>query len=144
MAMDKSNFSNHKTVFVLDHAPFFNYGCNNPHEFDFSKSRIPGVIPLAPIDKSLWTCCVEATLEYCRVVWDIYPSGKLVSFGRNNYVSYTVIGHTMYLYVSLYVQVSFIVSDFKAHRLNSWSIAQQNLNHVSVKSWVKKISLSCC
>lgn len=126
MAMDRSNFSNHKTVFVLDHAPFFNYGCNNPHEFDFSKSRIPGVIPLAPIDKSLWTCCVEATLEYCRVVWDIYPSGKLVSVGRYNYRNISS------MFMVLCTQVSFIVSDFKAHRLNSWSIAQQNLNHVSV------------
>jgi len=102
MAMDRSNFSNHKTVFVLDHAPFFNYGCNNPHEFDFSKSRIPGVIPLAPIDKSLWTCCVEATLEYCRVVWDIYPSGKLVSFARNNYRILLCFRQCLFLYTGFF------------------------------------------
>ncbi|CAB3370913.1 Hypothetical predicted protein [Cloeon dipterum] len=105
MTPEKSIMENHKTVFVLDHSPFFNYGCNEPHEFEFSKSRPqPGIIPMAPIDKSLWTSCVESALEYCRVVWDIYPSGKLISF---------------------------IVSDYQAHRLNSWSATQQNLAHVS-------------
>ncbi|XP_065342176.1 integrator complex subunit 13 [Cloeon dipterum] len=104
MTPEKSIMENHKTVFVLDHSPFFNYGCNEPHEFEFSKSRPqPGIIPMAPIDKSLWTSCVESALEYCRVVWDIYPSGKLISF---------------------------IISDYQAHRLSSWSVTQQNLAHL--------------
>ncbi len=41
------------------------------------------MIPLAPITKSLWTCAVEAAVEYSRVVFDIYANVKLVSFTSN-------------------------------------------------------------
>ena len=48
-------------------------------EFDMLvKSKVAGVIPLAPIMKSLWTCNVEAVLEYVRVVYDLFPRNKLV------------------------------------------------------------------
>lgn len=71
---------NHKTVFVLDHTPYFGISCENPIEFDFLKIRTPGFIPLSPISKSLWTCSTEASIEYCRIVWDLFPTGKLVLF----------------------------------------------------------------
>ena len=29
---------------------------------------------LAAINKSVWTCAVEAVAEYCRIVWDIFPN----------------------------------------------------------------------
>lgn len=95
--------SSHKTVFVLDHTPYFGISCECQIEFDFSKSRGPGCIPLAPISKSLWTCSVEAAVEYCRIVWDLFPQGKLIRF---------------------------VVSDSTAHTLNSWSPQQQNLAYI--------------
>ncbi|XP_071448707.1 integrator complex subunit 13 [Hetaerina americana] len=60
-------------------------------------------IPLAPISKSLWTCCVEAAVEYCRIVWDIFPQGKLIRF---------------------------VVNDSAVQILNSWSSQQQNLPYL--------------
>ncbi|KAK7791139.1 hypothetical protein R5R35_008573 [Gryllus longicercus] len=95
--------SNHKTVFVLDHTPYFGISCEYQIEFDFTKSRGPGFIPLAPISKSLWTCSVEAAVEYCRIVWDLFPTGKLVRF---------------------------VVSDSTSHVLNSWTPSQQNLTFI--------------
>ena len=73
--------TNHKTVFVLDHGSAFIQPCEKV-EFEFLKSRLgtAGYIPTAPIVKNMWTCTVEAVLEYCRIVWDIFPSGKLIRF----------------------------------------------------------------
>lgn len=94
----------HKTIFVLDHGPNFLGPCHQNMEFDiFTKTRQPGIIPLAPLSKSLWTCSVEAAIEYCRIVWDIFPTEKLIRF---------------------------VVSDSSAFTLNSWSQDQQNLNHL--------------
>lgn len=71
---------NHKTVFVLDHSSFFNQSCNQSVDYDIlGKGKTPGIIPAAPIFKSLWTCSVETMMEYIRVVYDIYPTSKLVS-----------------------------------------------------------------
>lgn len=95
--------TNHKTIFVLDHTPYFGISSENPIDFDASKSRGPGYVPLPPVCKSLWTCSVEAAVEYCRIVWDLFPEGKLVRF---------------------------IVSDSAAHMLNTWALAQQNLTHI--------------
>ncbi|KAG6445843.1 hypothetical protein O3G_MSEX004138 [Manduca sexta] len=94
---------NHKTIFVLDHTPYFGISSENPIDFDVSKSRGPGYVPLPPICKSLWTCSVEAAVEYCRIVWDLFPEGKLVRF---------------------------VVSDSAAHILNTWATTQQNLTHI--------------
>lgn len=70
---------NHKTLFVLDHSSFFNKSCNQSIEYDIlGKGKTPGIIPAAPIFKSLWTCSVETVMEYVRVVYDIYPTSKLI------------------------------------------------------------------
>ncbi|CAG5031723.1 unnamed protein product [Parnassius apollo] len=95
--------TNHKTIFVLDHTPYFGISSDNPIDFDVSKSRGPGYVPLPPVCKSLWTCSVEAAVEYCRIVWDLFPEGKLIRF---------------------------VVSDSAAHILNTWAVAQQNLTHI--------------
>ncbi|CAH2106463.1 unnamed protein product [Euphydryas editha] len=95
--------TNHKTIFVLDHTPYFGISSDNPIDFDVSKSRGPGYVPLPPVCKSLWTCSVEAAVEYCRIVWDLFPEGKLVRF---------------------------VVSDSSAHILNTWALTQQNLTHI--------------
>ena len=69
----------HKTVIVLDRCPYFAESSQQPVEFDMLvKSKIAGVVPLAPITKSLWTCNVEAVLEYIRVLYDLFPGSKLV------------------------------------------------------------------
>ncbi|GAB6029670.1 hypothetical protein CHUAL_005402 [Chamberlinius hualienensis] len=99
----------HKTVFVLDHSSYFAESCRQPIEFDvFTQKRQPGIIPLAPICKSLWTCTVEGVVEYCRTVWDIYPREKLIRF---------------------------ITCDAGARSLNSWNVAEQNvqflMNHLA-------------
>lgn len=70
--------ANHKTIFVLDHTPYFGISCESSIEFDFLKARGQGFIPISPIHKSLWTCSVESSIEYCRIVWDLFPTGKLV------------------------------------------------------------------
>lgn len=64
------NEINHKTVFVLDHSPYFGIS---------AESMLELVATGPPISKSLWTCSVEASVEYCRIVWDLFPNGKLVS-----------------------------------------------------------------
>ena len=70
----------HKTVIVLDRSPHFLELSKEMIEYDiFTKSRAPGIIPMAPIVKSLWTCNVEAVMEYCRIVYDIFPVKKLVT-----------------------------------------------------------------
>lgn len=72
--------TNHKTIFVLDHTPYFGISSDFPIDFDTgAKNRGPGFVPLPPVCKSLWTCSVEAAVEYCRIVWDLFPEGKLVS-----------------------------------------------------------------
>lgn len=69
----------HKTVIVVDHGSHFAQACH-PVEFDVQRARGPGYIPLAPVSKSVWTCVVEATLEYCRIIWDIFPEDKNIRF----------------------------------------------------------------
>lgn len=105
-----------KTVFVIDHGPTMAHPSDLPIELDvFAKSRSHGpgaFIPVNPICKSLWTCAAEASFEYCRIVWDIYPSGRLIRF---------------------------IVSDIKAHPVGSWVANQQNLNSVSLLKYKKRL-----
>lgn len=97
-----------KTVFVLDHGPIMARACDLPLELDVTKSRSNGpaaFIPVPPVNKSLWTCAAEASFEYCRIVWDIYPTGRLVRF---------------------------MVSDVKSHPIGNWSTAQQSLTNVCI------------
>ena len=70
----------HKTIFLLDKGLFFANSSKQVVEFDvFTKNRGAGFIPLAPVSKSLWTCNLEAVIEYCRLLYDIYPTGRNVS-----------------------------------------------------------------
>lgn len=93
----------HKTVFVLDHSPAFQQSCNQSIEYDIlAKGKTPGIIPAAPIFKTLWTCSVEAMMEYIRIVYDIFPTDKLIS----------------------------VVTGSKS--LNSWNEKEQNLLQVMI------------
>ncbi|MEE6477477.1 hypothetical protein FKM82_011527 [Ascaphus truei] len=75
----KTFSESHKTVFVVDHCPYMAESCRQHVEFDMlTKNRTQGIIPLAPISKSLWTCAVESSMEYCRIMYDIFPFKKLL------------------------------------------------------------------
>uniref|UniRef100_A0A671SK66 Protein asunder homolog n=1 Tax=Sinocyclocheilus anshuiensis TaxID=1608454 RepID=A0A671SK66_9TELE len=90
----------HKTALVVDHCPYMAESSRQLIECDMlTKSRSQGVIPLAPVSKSLWTCAIECSMEYCRIVYDVYPTNKLVNY---------------------------IVSDSEVHILNSWKQEDQN------------------
>uniref|UniRef100_A0A8P4FYY7 Integrator complex subunit 13 n=1 Tax=Dicentrarchus labrax TaxID=13489 RepID=A0A8P4FYY7_DICLA len=94
----------HKTVFVVDHCPYMAESSRQQVECDvLTKSRAQGVIPLAPVSKSLWTCAVECSMEYCRILYDIYPRDKLVNY---------------------------IVSDSEFHILNSWRQEDQSTHEL--------------
>ncbi|XP_041820002.1 integrator complex subunit 13 isoform X1 [Chelmon rostratus] len=94
----------HKTVFVVDHCPYMAESSRQQVECDvLTKSRAQGVIPLAPVSKSLWTCAVECSMEYCRILYDIYPRDKLINY---------------------------IVSDSEFHILNSWRQEDQSTHEL--------------
>ncbi|XP_028306876.1 integrator complex subunit 13 isoform X1 [Gouania willdenowi] len=94
----------HKTVFVVDHCPYMAESSRQQVECDvLTKSRAQGVIPLAPVSKSLWTCAVECSMEYCRILYDIYPRDKLINY---------------------------IVSDSEFHILNSWMREDQSTHEL--------------
>ncbi|XP_069012855.1 integrator complex subunit 13 isoform X1 [Embiotoca jacksoni] len=94
----------HKTVFVVDHCPYMAESSRQQVECDvLTKSRAQGVIPLAPVSKSLWTCAVECSMEYCRILYDIYPKDKLVNY---------------------------LVSDSEFHILNSWRREDQSTHEL--------------
>jgi len=94
---------NEKTVFVVDHSPYFGISSEDPMEFEQPKSRYPNITALTTVSKSLWTCSLEAAIEYCRIVWDLFPEGKFVRF---------------------------IASDTMAHHFNTWNSKEQNISHV--------------
>ncbi|XP_071082400.1 integrator complex subunit 13-like [Haliotis cracherodii] len=95
--------SSHKTLFVLDRHPYFSKSSKQPIEYDvITRSKTPGIIPAAPITKTLWTCSVECMMEYMRIVFDIYPVRKLIRIVTGN------------------------------HSLNSWSQKEQNLQQLMI------------
>ena len=73
-------------------------------------------MPLAPVSKSIWSSCIEALCEYCRIVWDIFPADKLLRF---------------------------IVSDCESKILNSWLPEEQTMAHVSLEFAISAIILNC-
>lgn len=94
----------HKTVFVVDHCPYMAESSRQQVECDvLTKSRTQGVIPLAPVSKSLWTCAVECSMEYCRILYDVYPKDKLINY---------------------------LVSDSEFHSLNSWRREDQSTHEL--------------
>lgn len=94
----------HKTVFLVDHCPYMSESSRQQVECDvLTKSRTQGVIPLAPVSKSLWTCAVECSMEYCRILYDIYPKDKLINY---------------------------LVSDSEFHSLNSWRREDQSTHEL--------------
>ena len=72
---------NYKTVIVIDHSAKLLQSSHEDFEFDVSnKNKGSGsVIPLSPLSKSHWTSSIEAGLEFCRIIYDIFGCKKLVS-----------------------------------------------------------------
>lgn len=104
---------NQKTIFVLDHTQYFGISSEDYIPVELLKGK-PSVTEGTNegsnafgedvrFSKSLWTCSVESSIEYCRIVWDLFPRGKLVRF---------------------------IVSDTAAHIVNTWNLTTQNMSHV--------------
>lgn len=111
---------NHKTVFVLDHSPIFGQSCA-PLDLDqMMKSRAGSAaaahyIPLPPVYKSMWTCAAEAVLEYCRIVWDIFPTEEKL--------------------------IEMVVSGASPVRLTSWDEAEQGGDSMAFKVLIDSIAL---
>ncbi|XP_067933440.1 integrator complex subunit 13-like [Watersipora subatra] len=94
---------NYKTVFVIDHSAKLLQSSNEDFDFDVgSKGKTP-TIPLAPLSKSHWTSSIEAGLEFCRIVYDIFGRKKLISF---------------------------FASDVVAHPLSGWSDNEQDIDFI--------------
>ena len=73
-----------RTVIVLDHSSKFLAFSKQHIDFDSggkkSKGKSSGTSSgLSPVFKSSWTCIIEAAVEYCRIVYDIFPNEYLVS-----------------------------------------------------------------
>lgn len=101
--MDQLFPANHKTIFVVDHTPYFGVASNAHIKMDFTKRPSGAITAPGPIFKSMWTCSIEAVLEYCRIVWDLFPEGKLIRV---------------------------VSSDTQSRNLNNWSASHQNVNHM--------------
>lgn len=100
--MDQLFPANHKTTIVVDHTPYFGLASSSHIKMDFTKRPAGAPVP-SPVYKSMWTCSIEAVLEYCRIVWDLFPDGKLIRV---------------------------ITSDLQSRYMNSWLPGNQNINHL--------------
>ena len=77
---------NHKTIFLFDHSNYFANNSNSLTEFDVAskkpaashQSQGTNSQKFEPLNKSLWTCCIEAAFEYARIVYDLFPDSKLI------------------------------------------------------------------
>jgi hypothetical protein len=75
---------NHKTIFLFDHSNYFSNSSNSRIEFDVankkpaSSSQQLNAQKLEPLNKTLWTCSIEAAFEYSRIVYDLFPENKLI------------------------------------------------------------------
>jgi hypothetical protein len=71
-----------KTVVVVAANNFMSASCGQSIAFDLTPSGKGGSGKGAGgpgptkqhISKSLWTCCVEAVCDYCRIVFDLFPN----------------------------------------------------------------------
>lgn len=70
-----------RTVIVLDHSSKFLSLSKQHIDFDGGgkKGKGKGSSASSPVFKSSWTCSIEAAVEYCRIVYDIFPNEYLVS-----------------------------------------------------------------
>ena len=62
-----------KTVIVVAANGLSAVSCGQSITFDLSVGKSKAGASTRAISKSLWTCCVEAVTEYCRIVFDLFP-----------------------------------------------------------------------
>ena len=101
---------NNKTVIILDRHPYFLQSSNHKIDFETFQKNKTSISPIPTIFKSLWTCNVEAVLQYIRIVYDLFPFNKL-----------------LYL----------IVNDQQAISINTSNQKTQNLQHISLSLALK-------
>ncbi|KAK6051281.1 hypothetical protein COOONC_11213 [Cooperia oncophora] len=70
----------HKVLVVLDHGPRFARKAGNPLSITLKESSVNRTV--GKCDKSLWTWCVEATLELHRTVSDLFSQERDPSSAR--------------------------------------------------------------
>ena len=101
---------NNRTILILDRHPFFNQSSNHRVDFDVFHKNKSTATPIPAIYKSLWTCNVEAVLQYVRIVYDLFPYDKLLRL---------------------------IVNDHQATAINTSNQKTQNLQHISLSLALK-------
>ncbi len=98
---------NHKTIFLFDHCTYFASSSNTRVDIDVASLKnkphpSAQAQRLEPLNKTLWTCSLEAAIEYARIVYDLFPDSKLIRM---------------------------IVTKFDC-ALNSWNLNDQGLDHL--------------
>lgn len=68
---------NEKTVFVIDHTSAFAKPSGDEIVIEPSGKQV--VPPKTVYKKSIWANVVDAVLQYCRIVYDIFSVDKSVS-----------------------------------------------------------------
>lgn len=67
----------HRTDFLLDSTNIYRFRASGRlYEIDLLKKNGSANLPSSSFSKTLYTCAVEAILEYCRIVWDLFPAGE--------------------------------------------------------------------
>ena len=81
MANEKPIAPVKRTVVVLDHSSKFLSLSKQHIDFDGGGKKGKGKSSSAcsPVFKTSWTCSIEGAIEYCRIVYDIFPNEYLVS-----------------------------------------------------------------
>lgn len=64
-----------KTVVVLAASSLSAASCGQTISFDLSFGKGKSAAANSrTVSKTLWTCCVEAITEYCRITFDLFPA----------------------------------------------------------------------
>ena len=78
-----------KTVLVTAANSLSAASCGQSISFDLGLGKAKSAANTKLISKSLWTCCVEAIVEYCRVVFDLFPDQYQVCVHVYDYDEHT-------------------------------------------------------
>lgn len=99
-----------RTVIVLDHSSKFQSLSKQHIDFDGGgkKSKGKGSSAVSPVFKSSWTCSLEAAVEYCRIVYDIFPTEYMVS--KRNICFWCISLCSIYNDICLFIYTVLIIS----------------------------------
>ena len=85
MADNKFSTPVKRTVIVLDHSSRFRVLSKQHIDFDGGGKKGKGRGSTSPVFKTAWTCSIEAAIEYCRIVYDIFPTEYQAGFSYKYY-----------------------------------------------------------